>query len=231
MSSSRSTSSRRHRAPRGQGASLRAEIIAAAKDLLAASGHEEAVSVRAVAERVGITTPSIYMHFKDKQELIDAVCADVFGKLADAMRQAADEASGSLEKLFAQGRAYVNFALAQPEHYRLATMVVGRPGSVDAALADDCFTQLLATVAQCVDAGIFPSDPAGPLSLGLQLWSAVHGVTSLLISKPWLPWGDTDAFIDRATRIAVVGCALADAPGSASVAELAAYLAVERSEY
>ena len=79
-----STSSRRHRARRGQGEALRGEILAAARELLAETGNQEAVSVRAVAERVGITTPSIYLHFKDKDDLLDAVCADVFGAFGTA---------------------------------------------------------------------------------------------------------------------------------------------------
>ena len=88
MSVSPSSSSRRHRARRGQGEALRGEILAAARELLAETGNQEAVSVRAVAERVGITTPSIYLHFKDKDDLLDAVCAEVFGALAVAMEEA-----------------------------------------------------------------------------------------------------------------------------------------------
>lgn len=175
--------------------------------MLSETGNREAVSVRAVAERVGVTTPSIYLHFKDKDDLLDAVCAGVFESLALALEQAAAEATSPLERLLAQGRAYVRFALDKPEHYRLAFMVGGDPKNVDDVLTDSCFQQVLKTVGECIEAGIFPKDPEGPLRTGLQLWSAAHGIASLLICKPWLPWGDIDQAIERALRIGIAGCA------------------------
>ena len=66
--------SRRRRARRGQGERLREEILAAAERLLIRTGDMEQVSIRAVADEVGVTPPSIYLHFADKLELIFAVC-------------------------------------------------------------------------------------------------------------------------------------------------------------
>lgn len=66
---------RRRRAPRGSGVYLRDEILDAATQLLLDTGHAKAVSIRAVAQRVGVTPPSIYLHFADKDALLDAVCA------------------------------------------------------------------------------------------------------------------------------------------------------------
>ena len=129
MSVTASTSSRRHRAARGQGEALRGEILAAARDLLAETGNQDAVSVRAVAERVGVTTPSIYLHFKDKDDLLDAVCAEVFEALGVALGEAAALDGTPVERLMAEGRAYVRFALDKPEHYRLAFMISGSRGT------------------------------------------------------------------------------------------------------
>ena len=50
------------------------------------------------------------------------------------------------------------------------------------------------------------------LDLGLRLWSAVHGIASLLVCKAWLPWGDTDALVERILRVTLVGNTLADQP-------------------
>lgn len=181
-------------------------------DLLAKTGHQEAVSVRAVAQLVGVTTPSIYMHFKDKDELLDAVCAEHFAALGRAMEQQAATESDPLERLLAQGRAYVRFALTRPEHYRLSTMIAGKPGSVDETIQDACFQQLLVTVDKCTKAGIFPEGPGNAVDVGLRLWAAVHGVASLLVCKPWLPWGDVDELIERNLRAAVVGSAVGGRP-------------------
>jgi AcrR family transcriptional regulator len=219
-----STSSRRHRARRGQGEALRGEILAAARELLAETGNQEAVSVRAVAERVGISTPSIYLHFKDKDDLLDAVCADVFGSLAVAMEEAIAVASSPLERLLAQGRAYVGFARAKPEHYRLAFMVGGEAKSVDHVLGSTCFGLLLQTVEECIEANIFPTDQRGPLPTGLQLWATVHGLASLMLTKPWLPWGEVDDFVEQSLRVAVAGCALAGRAQELSIVQLGEHL-------
>jgi AcrR family transcriptional regulator len=209
MSVAPSTSSRRHRAARGHGEALRGEILAAARDLLAETGDQEAVSVRAVAERVGVTTPSIYLHFKDKDDLLDAVCADVFEALAVALAEASAQGGSPVERLMAQGRAYVRFALDKPEHYRLAFMIASEPRSVDDVLSDNCFNQLLETVQECIDAGILPAGP-GAVWLGLDLWAAAHGLAALLMNKPWFPWGEIDEAVERSLRVSLVGCSLAD---------------------
>ena len=61
--------------------------------------------MRAVAERVGVTTPSIYLHFKDKDDLLDAVCTEVFEALGVALGEATAQGGSPLERLMAQGRA------------------------------------------------------------------------------------------------------------------------------
>ena len=60
---------KRRRAPRGSGDQLRDEILDATTELLMETGHAKAVSIRSVAQRVGVTPPSIYLHFADKETL------------------------------------------------------------------------------------------------------------------------------------------------------------------
>lgn len=116
---------RRARAPRGSGDLLRHEILDAATELLLQTRQARAVSIRSVAERVGVTPPSIYLHFQDKDALLDAVCARYLARLDEEMERAAMGHTCVVEVLRAQGLAYVRFALQTPELYRLATMVSG----------------------------------------------------------------------------------------------------------
>src|SRR3954452_15480765 len=126
---------KRRRAPRGSGDQLREEILDATTDLLLETGHAKAVSIRSVAQRVGVTPPSIYLHFADKDALLDAVCARYFERLDEVMQRVAADQPSNIERLRAQGLAYVRFAMDTPELYRIATMGEGRPGSdVDIAL-------------------------------------------------------------------------------------------------
>src|SRR6266571_1260433 len=98
---------RRRRAPRGQGERLGEEILAAAERLLVETGDEEAVSIRAVADAVGVTPPSIYLHFADKNELMFAVCERQFERLDREMEAAAAMSDDPLESLRLRGKAYV----------------------------------------------------------------------------------------------------------------------------
>lgn len=199
----------RRRSPRGRGPELRGEVLRAAMDLLAETGEESAVSVRAVAQRVGVSVPSIYLHFADKQQLIDAVCEEVFEALHQRMREAAAGAPSPFEALRAQGNAYVHFALENPEHYRIVMMLKHSPGeqTVDRAIAGGAFAYLVESVEACVREGVFDGDP---VEVALGLWAAAHGVAALLVAKPYFPWPEVDAFVDRTICMAGLGLAVAD---------------------
>lgn len=195
---------RRRRAPRGSGDLLRDEILDAATELLLDTGHTKAVSIRSVADRVGVTPPSIYLHFQDKDALLDAVCGRYFEKLDDEMQRVSAAQSSNVEVLRAQGLAYIRFATETPELYRIATMGEWRSDSdVDAALASSAFEHMCATVRALIDEGTFP--PGDASGIALELWSAAHGVASLLIAKPHLPFGDVEAFADRVLRAVFTG--------------------------
>ena len=225
------TTSRRKRASRGSGEQLRAEIVTATKELLAKSANSDAVSIRMVADAVGVTSPSIYLHFADKDALIEAVVSDVFAELDVAMMAAGAAVEHPLGKLRAYGLAYVKFAVEHPEHYRVATMercpTEGQPGHLDNVLADAAFVHFMETVRACMDAGIFAKDD--PLPITLQLWSAAHGIAALMIAKPFLPWGDVEATADRVLCAAALGTAVTGMlGGSPDPEQVAAFLEGQR---
>jgi AcrR family transcriptional regulator len=201
---------RRRRAPRGSGEQLRDEILDAATVLLLDTGHAKAVSIRSVAQRVGVTPPSIYLHFADKDALLDAVCARYFEKLDEEMQRVAVDQPSSIDVLRAQGLAYVRFALKTPELYRIAMMGESRPGSdVDMALTASAFVHMRTTVESLIAEGTYP--PGDATTLALELWTAAHGLSALLISRPYLPWGDVEAFADRVLKSVCVGQIVAGA--------------------
>jgi AcrR family transcriptional regulator len=176
---------RRTRAPRGFGDRLRDEILDAATELLLGTGHAKAVSIRSVAQRVGVTPPSIYLHFEDKDALLDAVCARYFAKLDQEMQRAAAGQPSTVEVLRAQGLAYVRFATETPELYRIATMGEWRSGSdVDDSLDSSALDHMRSTVQALMNEVIYPSGDS--TRAALELWSAAHGVAALFIAKRYL---------------------------------------------
>jgi AcrR family transcriptional regulator len=203
---------RRRRAPRGSGEQLRDEILDATTELLLETGHEKSVSIRSVAKRVGVTPPSIYLHFADKETLLDAVCARYFERLDEVMQQVVRDYSSTVDRLWGQGMAYVRFALQTPELYRIATMGESRPGSyVDLALNSAAFVHLRDSVQALMDEGIYPEGDA--TVMGLELLTVAHGIAALLISRPYLPFGDVEEFADRVLRAACCGRIVASLVG------------------
>ena len=198
-----SPSTRRPRARRGEGELLRAEILAAAERLLIQTGDEGAVSIRAIADAAGVTPPSIYLHFADKTELFNAVCEARFADFDRYLEEAAAGVADPLEALWARGRAYVRFGLDNPEHYRILFMTRRvadpSPGNVDNLPGLTAFSHLVEDVARGIDSGALA--PGDPFLVATGLWSAVHGITSLLIARPDFPWPDVDRLLGHVIEV------------------------------
>ncbi|MFT4042088.1 MAG: TetR/AcrR family transcriptional regulator [Gordonia sp. (in: high G+C Gram-positive bacteria)] len=182
---------RRSRSPRGSGELLAEEIIDAATQLLLDAQDAAAVSIRAVATKVGVTPPSIYLHFADKEALLDAVCARYFEQLDARLRAAVDGVDDPLERALRMGIAYVRFGVATPVLYRQAfhALPVDEQSKVDQVLAASAFVRFTEVITEVARAGLFPEDEVG--TIVLELWSAAHGVASLMIAKPAL-WRSGD---------------------------------------
>jgi len=195
----------RTRARRGDGELLHQEIVAAAARLLAETGDEEAVSIRAVAAAVGVTAPSIYLHFADKTALMYAVCEERFVALDQFMEKAAAAASDPLDELQRRGRAYVRFGLDNPEHYRILFMGRDRPPmwDVERLPSAACFGHLVESVQRAIAAGVIAAPD--PVVVAVGLWAEVHGITSLLIAKPDFPWPPTEELIDHVCAVHCAG--------------------------
>lgn len=199
---------RRSRARRGEGSRLREDILSAAEDLLLASGDTTSLSIRAIATAVGVTPPSIYLHFADRNELIFAVCDRRWRELEARLDQAASQSSDPVDRVIRRGRAYVEFGLSHPEHYRV--LLMSKDTEVPERYADQAlltkrlaFEPLIADLKAAMDTGdISLTDP---FELCLVLFSAVHGLTSLLVTKPAFGWPPRDQLVDRLVSTLLLG--------------------------
>ncbi len=188
----------RPRARKGEGELLRDEILVAAERLLLETGSEEQVSIRAVASATGVTPPSIYRHFEDKRHLLFEVCARQFELLDEALEAAAAGITDPVLALRARGRAYVQFGVDHPEHYRIMFMGPGyeTPEQWSDILSTGSFAHLVEAIQKVVDAGAM--EVVGDvLTAALHIWANIHGLTSLLVARPEMPWPELDAFVDE----------------------------------
>ncbi|GGW91249.1 TetR/AcrR family transcriptional regulator [Streptomyces chartreusis] len=193
---------RRRRAQRGDGARLRDELVEAAELLLDKAG-EDAVTIRAVAQAVGVSLPAVYLHFGSRLELLHTVCLRVWGELGDWMGDADAASHDPLNALHQRSVAYVRFGLAHPVRYRL--VMTGPTTAASGQVASSCFRFLRGTVQQCVEAGALRGDAT---ALTRAIAAALHGAVALLIFQPPESWPeDVDGFADDIATLATRGAA------------------------
>ncbi len=188
----------RTRNARGQGPRLRDELVSAARRLAEAAGTTDGLSLRAVAREVGVAPNSVYLHFRDREEIFRAAVAQDYGQLAERL-QAAQATGDPFEDLREVARAYCTFAKDHPASYRLMTQVVQavpeggpRPKGHPAAVPQSV---LLDAIQRCINAGARTGADADLLLA--MLWSALHGFLDLRASKPQREWPPLDDFIEQ----------------------------------
>jgi AcrR family transcriptional regulator len=179
--------------------------VAATADLLERSGDEDAVSIRAIADAVGVSPPSIYLHFPDKTALLFAVCQARFLQLDQVMEAAAELAADPVDEIIRRGAAYIRFGLDHPEQYRILFMAREEPtGFSEEHLADaSAFDHMVEAVTRAMRAGLIAD--GDPVVVTIGLWAAVHGITSLLIAKPDFPWPPVDELTDQVLSMCATG--------------------------
>ncbi len=159
---------------------LPAQLIAAVRDLVELHGPD-GFSVAEAARRAGVSSAAPYKHFKDRPEILRGVVSEAMDRLRVAMQTgAAAHPHGSLEAVAAVGRAYVDFARAEPGVFRLVFgLTEGHQNAPDLlAKGEGCFGVVVAAAAACMR---LPPDDPDVQSRAYMLWSCVHGHSFLTI--------------------------------------------------
>lgn len=191
----------RTRKPRGQGASRRGEILAAAKRLFLQDGIQHA-TMRRIAAELGVSSTALYVYFPDKTAILDAIAEAMFEALLVAYAESQDQELPRLARFRAGLLAYVDLALSRPDEYRLTFDAKSVSVCSKVEAADKSFDMLKSSVAELMDAGTFR--PGDPLEVAEALWACLHGVVMLLLNQPGHvetePKRLVDAVLDAAIR-------------------------------
>ena len=157
---------------------LRRALVEAALELLL-EGGTEALGMRELARRVGVSAAAPYRHFRDKQALIQAVAAAGFALFLEAI-EAAKAGVPPEEQLGAMAEAYVHFALRYPRLYKLMfSSELGKFEDKDLRRAADAAYESLAVTAA-------KEDPDAPGEAAISAWAFVHGLSMLLLDEQLL---------------------------------------------
>ena len=185
---------------------LRRQIISAARELFVSEGYEN-VSMRKIADKIEYSPTVIYLYFKDKADLLDSACQETLLGLLDTVELLKRDKNNPVESLRKSGKAYVEFGLEYPQDYKLTFVI--RPqfqkglGLEEGSVGERVFSYLCAMVSECVRQKAFRQVDVE--TTGQALWSAVHGVTLLLIDFPDFPWTATDKLIDTVIDTMIEG--------------------------
>ena len=158
------------------------EICTAALDVFAEKGFA-AARLDEIARRAGVSKGTLYLYFKDKDDIFYALHQEGFVLLNQYLR-ALQNVTDPFERLKAICKAYIAFALENREFYDL--MFISR-SPMNALNKDDekweegnrAFGALIATVTECIQRGYFKN--MDPEVLSFTCWSMVHGICSLEI--------------------------------------------------
>lgn len=167
---------------------LRESLLATGIELARAQGPDGVV-LREVARRAGVSHNAAYRHFADREALLGAIAQHGMRELRAAMQreidasdaeQHPDDQGRAAARLRATGRAYVDFAIAEPGLFDVAFSAIPEEDELDADTDPyDLLTQVL-------DDGARAGAVAADLRPGAEIvcWSAVHGFATLHVHGP-----------------------------------------------
>lgn len=159
----------------------RPAVIAAARSMIEAEGLDN-VSLRRLAGTLGVTAPALYAYVHDKRDLLRGVAEEAFAELID--RFEALDAVEPLDRIRAYSRAYVEFALDNPELFRTMflfppELAVSAPTGEELPAATRAFDLPRQAIDDAFAAGLLRD--VDPVMAALTLWTVTHGAADVLL--------------------------------------------------
>jgi AcrR family transcriptional regulator len=178
---------------------MRKSILQAAMQLFAKGGYEN-VSMRRIAKKIEYSPGTIYIYFKNKNDIMLQLCYQGFEQLINLQKEL-DKISDPVERLSKGGRYYISFALENPELYELmfaTEEIVQEPPLDEESAPLKAFRNFENHVQRCLDVGVFSGEDAEPTAVAL--WASLHGLASLLIKQRlrFLPEDKTNVVVQQA---------------------------------
>jgi AcrR family transcriptional regulator len=182
------------RKAKGDGHLRRIEILEAAERIFVVDGYEGA-TIRKIADEVGVSSTALYMHFRDKDEILHEICLVLMQSLLQQNSQIAAMPADAVSRLRLMLEAYMRMGLEHPNAYRLVYCANQRPGTTPtqlatAEIAGQCYDRYAGVVTEIAAAGqLRSSDPGAAAQV---LWAACHGLVALMITRPTVDWAPAD---------------------------------------
>ena len=192
---------------------VRKRILDAARGLFMQDGYES-VSMRKIAEAIEYSPTAIYQYFRDKSELVLALCEadfEAWGRRFFALKDISDP----VERLRRSGEEYVRFAVENPSHYRLMFMsdhmnsldqrALRKAYDSDETKGDpdrDSYSLVIRSIEEAMKQGQLKRGDA--LLVAQTFWCSLHGLCSLYITHkndPWPQWRPVEEGRAKKSRV------------------------------
>jgi AcrR family transcriptional regulator len=179
---------------------LRTRILDASRRLFAENGYE-AVTLRSIAEAIEYSPRTIYLHFKDKEDLLRQLCLQDFRVFGESMARNL-AVQDPIQRLLNLGQSYAEFAITHPNHYALMFMsppAVPPQEETPCGAGDpeaDAYALLVGSVQEAIARGLFKPEFQDPDLVAQMLWAGTHGIVSQHLTRtgegyvPWRPVGE-----------------------------------------
>jgi len=172
---------------------FRREILQAAQKIFSSDGYGN-FSMRKLARCIGYSPTTIYLYFRDKDELLFCLSEEFFTEMDQALQRLSKESANPLEILRRALFMYVEYCLANPEHYRVAfftsPVVYGTPQEyLDRdTMSRRAYFRYRNLVAACSSAGELRQ--IAPDLMAQVLWTGIHGIVAATIFTQDFPMAE-----------------------------------------
>jgi len=193
--------------------SLREEIIDVSKELLLKDGFNK-ISMRKIAKRVNVTATSIYLHFKNKDDLLLALIEESIQNLNKALMKAMNSSLDPIQQLEKLAEAYIQYALENPQEYEIIYMVrpeeMPKYPKVKFQEVRQTYELLSGIIQDGKEKELFDVD--NPLISAYTLWAQIHGVVTVVLNKRLDTRIPRDSFLDQAIDHIIQGFVIQKTP-------------------
>jgi len=178
------------RKAKGDGHLRRAEILHAAERIFVSDGYQGA-TIRKIADEVGVSSTALYMHFRDKDEILQEICDGAIGALLASNTEISGRPIDAVNRVRQMLEAYMRFGLENPNTYQLAFCSGPRPPetekyAVAADMGSQCYQLFEGAVAAIASEGRLRTGTVQ--SAAQALWMACHGLVAMRISNSKTEW-------------------------------------------
>ena len=186
--------------------SLRDRILETSRSILFSKGYD-AISMRKIAKLVGVSATSIYLYFENKNHLVHTLIEESVEELSEVIEQGAAQENEILAKFTAIIQSYVNFAMQNPEKYKVIYMVspeaMGRYPKEKFRKARRGYALLESVIRTAIEQDLMTVED--PKVAAYSIWAQLHGIISVVQDQRLDSRIDKEHFIEESIELIVQG--------------------------